>query len=169
MANNYDATYWIKKLNLIKHPEGGFFAESYKCNEFYKQAHLPKRYNGNRTFATSIYFLIEGNDFSALHRIASDEQWHFYAGNPLDIYAFKGNEYYKFKLGNDYEQGESFQVTIPHGFWFGSRLSKNTGYALVGCTVAPGFDFQDFEMGTREKLLSNYPQHSNLIKTLTRD
>jgi len=114
MANNYDATYWIKKLNLIKHPEGGFFAESYKCNEFYKQAHLPKRYNGNRTFATSIYFLIEGNDFSALHRIASDEQWHFYAGNPLDIYAFKGNEYYKFKLGNDYEQGESFQVTIPH-------------------------------------------------------
>jgi hypothetical protein len=169
MEANRDAAYWIDKLNLIKHPEGGFFVETYKCNETYKEVHLPKRYNGDRTFATTIYFLITHNDFSALHRIASDETWHFYAGDFLSIYAFKDEDYKEYKLGSNFENGETFQVTIPHGYWFGSRVNKIGSFALVGCTVAPGFDFNDFEMANKAELLRSYPQYNDLIVSLTRN
>ncbi len=169
MGKTGEAEYWINKFGMTKHPEGGFFVETYKCNEIVKQAHLPSRYNGDRSLATGIYFLITQDDFSSLHRIASDEMWHFYAGSPLTVYAFKGKEYFEITLGSNVEKGEAFQAVVPHDFWFGSRINVKTGgFALVGCTVSPGFDFEDFELAKRDKLLQEYPQHTELIQSLTR-
>ena len=164
-----NAEYWIEKLKMTKHPEGGFFVETYKCNESIKEEHLPSRFKGDRSFATGIYFLITHKDFSSLHKIAADEIWHFYAGSPLTVFAFKGDDYLEITLGNNFENNEVFQAVIPHGYWFGSRLKTNTeGFALVGCTVAPGFDFADFELGKKEKLIQEYPKHTKLIQSLTR-
>ena len=161
--------YWISKLNLQPHPEGGFFAETYRSTETVARAHLPGRYAGDRSFATGIYFLVPGGGFSSLHRIQSDEMWHFYTGSRLTVYAIDldGN-LHTIHLGPNAETGEVFQAVVPAGWWFGSAVDDADGFALVGCTVAPGFDFADFELADRAALIRQFPQHENIIRKLTR-
>jgi hypothetical protein len=162
------AAYWIKKLQMLPHPEGGYYAETYRSSETIKADSLPKRYNGDRTFSTAIYFLVEGGQFSALHRIASDELWHFYTGSSLLVYVIDPQGHLQMiRLGNNPEAGEVFQAVVKAGCWFGSKVEDPTGYALVGCTVAPGFDFADFELATRTELVNLYPQHGHIIESLT--
>ncbi|MCC6445134.1 MAG: cupin domain-containing protein [Armatimonadetes bacterium] len=164
-----DARYWIEKLNLSPHPEGGYFRETYRSAETARQDHLPARYGGARSFSTAIYFLLEGRRTSALHHLKSDEVWHFYAGSPviLSLIAPDGS-LSVIRLGGDPERGESFQAVIPAGHWFGAEVEDASSYALVGCTVAPGFDFSDFELGRKEGLLAQFPQHEAIIRKLTK-
>jgi predicted cupin superfamily sugar epimerase len=111
----------------------------------------------------------EGN-FSAFHRILSDEIWHFYAGHPLEVFYFDwSGKLVRLLLGNNPERGEVFQALVPAGVWFGSRPVQGGSYSLVGCTVSPGFDFQDFEMAKRSQLLAAYPEYGSIIEELTRD
>jgi uncharacterized protein len=164
-----DAAYWIDRLGLTRHPEGGWFRETYRSQEEIARDALPARFTGARSFATAIHFLLTGDDFSALHRIASDELWHFHAGSALVIHIIASDGSYRVeRLGSDPEQGEQFQVVVEAGAWFGAEVIAPDGYALVGCTVAPGFDFADFEMGGREELLAIYPHCAEAINRLTR-
>lgn len=162
---NETADFWIQELNLQPHPEGGFFREVYRSGE--KPGLLPSRYEGERNFATSIFFLLTGSDISAFHRIASDENWHFYAGCPMILYTLEENSgLKKIVLGNDPRKRQYLQYSIPHGTWFGGHPLDEKGYSLMGCTVAPGFDFSDFELGEFEKLSGVFPEHMELIRKL---
>jgi predicted cupin superfamily sugar epimerase len=164
-----DAQYWINHFGLSPHPEGGYYRVTYQSDLTIGRSALPSRYQGDRPASTAIYFLLDGGDFSAFHRIASDELWHFYAGSSLVVYVIdpEGN-YSELHLGNDCDGGEVFQAVVKAGCWFASRLKNAAGFALVGCTVAPGFDFADFELAVRSELTTAYPQHRKLIEELTR-
>lgn len=169
MQPTRDAAFWIQHFAMTAHPEGGYFAEVYRSREFVSAMHLPARFKGTRSFATSIYFLIEQGNFSALHRIQSDEIWHFYAGDPLTVHVILPNgERQDLLLGPDVANGQTFQAVVPAGAWFGSQVATPGQFALVGCTVAPGFDFADFELAKREPLTREFPQHAALIASLTR-
>jgi len=164
----HDAKYWIDKLQLEPHPEGGYFRQTYKSEFVIGREALPG-FNGARSASTAIYFLLEGKNFSAFHRLRSDETWHFYAGSAVAVHMIDGNgKYSLLRLGNNPERDEGFQGVVPAGCWFASHVEDWTGWALVGCTVAPGFDFADFEMGQRDKLTQEYPQHREVIEQLTR-
>ena len=130
---------------------------------------LPERFGGDRPFSTAIYFLLEKGNFSAFHRIKSDECWHFYYGDPLEIIVLQPDgELTVTTLGNDITKGHLFQYVVPAGCWFASRPAPGSQYCFVGCTVAPGFDFADFEMANGEQLASEFPQHNKLIRELCR-
>lgn len=162
------AQYWIDKLELKHHPEGGYFNEVYRAKEDIGESALPKRYAGTRSFATSIYFLLPGNEYSAFHRIKSDETWHFYQGGTLELFVLsKNGSLERHLMGSNYESGERFQLTIPRDHWFAARAVMKDSYALVGCTVAPGFHFEDFELADRKSLLQEFPQHTDIINELT--
>lgn len=159
----------INTLGLQPHPEGGWYRESYRSTEIIPGKGLPGRFGGPRSFATAIYFLLDSESFSALHRIKSDEQWHFYSGSALTIHLIHDDGRYELiKLGQNLERGENFQAVVPHGCWFGATVDTPESYALVGCSVSPGFDFKDFEMAQRKSLKKNFPQHAELIDRLTR-
>ena len=148
----------VRSLDLKPHPEGGFYRETYRA------AMDVAAHGGTRAASTAIYFLLEGEQFSALHRIKSDEVWHFYRGSPLEIIEIAPDGTLRLiELSHNHPQD-----VIPAGRWFGSRVKDGKGFALVGCTVAPGFDFADFEMGAPDDLLSQYPQHADIIRELTR-
>ncbi|MGR3811231.1 cupin domain-containing protein [Jiulongibacter sp. NS-SX5] len=162
------AAYWIEKLHLNPHPEGGYFSETYRSELTVKTDDFGMP--GKRNFATGIYFLMEKQNFSAFHRIKSDEMWHFYAGDPLEVFFIDSQgAVQRILLGNNPENGEVFQAVVPAGVWFGSRPVAGGSYSLVGCTVSPGFDFQDFEMAKRATLKAQYPEHQRIIEELTRD
>ena len=166
-ANARDARYWIEKLELAPHPEGGYFRQTYKSEMRVTAEAL--RHGGARAASTAIYFLLEGESFSAFHRLCSDEMWHFYAGSPLIVHVISPDgAYSNILLGNDPEAGQQFHAVVRAGCWFASHVAEWKGWALVGCTVAPGFEFEDFEMAKREELVQNYPQHADLIRRLTR-
>lgn len=161
--------YLVKKLELLPHPEGGYYKETYRSDVSLRKEVLPEGFEGNRNIATAIYFLIEKNNFSALHKIKSDETWHFYAGDALEVIELDEDGNLKTTLiGNKMEQGEVFQYTVPANTWFGSRVKRGGNYSLVGCTVAPGFDFADFEMAEKADLISKFPQQHSVILELTR-
>lgn len=161
--------YWVEKLALQPHPEGGYFKEVYRSSEEIPATALPPRFDGKRNFATSIYFMLTAGNFSAFHRIQSDETWHFYTGQSITVYIIHaGGRLEKIALGNDPEKGQVFQHTVPAGSWFASALTAESGYGLVGCSVAPGFDFADFEMAERKNLMAEFPQHQEVIEKLTR-
>jgi uncharacterized protein len=163
------AQQWIDHLNLEPHPEGGWYRQSYRAPLTLPHSALPG-YPGDRAASTAIYFLLAGDQFSALHRLRSDELWHFYAGSGLIVHVIDpGGTYSGILLGNDVAAGEQFQAVVPAGCWFGSSLRHPDTYALVGCTVAPGFDFADFEMANRAELTVRYPQHRAMIARLTRN
>ncbi len=163
------AKYWIEKLNLTKHPEGGYFKEIYRSDEIIKKQHLPLRFSGDRSFSTSIYYLLDKNDFSAFHKIKSDEQWHFYAGTSLSIFVISpSGDVETIVLGNDPDKGERLTAIIKKNYWFAAKPNDKNSYSLVGCTVAPGFDFNDFILGKREDLVKEFPQHSKIIVAMTR-
>jgi len=160
------AEYWIKHLNLKTHPEGGFFAETYRSTEQIPRDGLPSRFAGDRSFSTAIYFLLRSQDRSMFHRIKSDELWHYHAGSALNIYIV-AKQLQVLTLGPDLEKGESLQLVVPANCWFGARVVQPDSYTLAGCTVAPGFDFTDFELAQRESLLQTFPGHSDIIQELT--
>jgi predicted cupin superfamily sugar epimerase len=163
-----NSLYWIEKLGMLSHPEGGYFKESYRSDELVLTDHLPGRFNGDRNFSTSIYYLLEEDQYSKLHRIKSDEMWHFYDGSGLDIYEIdKDGELMIHKLGLDIENGESPQVLIKAGNWFGAKVNNQDSFCLAGCTVSPGFDFNDFEMAEREALIILFPKHREIIEQFT--
>jgi predicted cupin superfamily sugar epimerase len=157
--------YWINKFSLLRHPEGGWFREVYRSDELISRQCLPERYSGDRNHSTSIYFLITREEFSAFHKLRSDEIWHFYYGSPLIIHTISDSgDYRKFTLGVD-----EFQITIRRALWFAAEVADKDSFSLTGCTVSPGFHFDDFILACREELISNFPQHKELIKRLTRD
>ena len=173
-----DAAYWIRKLELAKHPEGGFYRLTYTADVKIAAGALPHGFKGARAASTAIYFLLsnqsfEGNEaghFSAFHRLQADELWHFHAGSPLVVHSIApGGEYSRLVLGPDAEQGEQFQGCVRAGCWFGSAPLHADSFALVSCTVSPGFDFADFELARRDELSALYPQHRELVEQLTRE
>lgn len=162
------ANYWIDKLALTGHIEGGYFKEIYRSEIMLSAEGLPSKIKGERHLSTSIYFLLEKGQFSAFHRIASDEQWHFYFGDPLIVYELTTTgTCLEHLLGSNRERAENFQCVIKAGSWFGARPAPQSEYCLVGCTVAPGFDFEDFELADRAQLTEQFPQHAEIIGSLT--
>jgi predicted cupin superfamily sugar epimerase len=164
-----DAKYWIDTLGLIAHPEGGYYRETYRSGLSIARAALPPQFTGPRLVLTAIYFLLDGENFSAFHRLRSDEMWHLYAGGPLAVHVIEESGCYsRLQIGSDPEAGESLQAVVKAGCWFASRVRDPESFALAGCTVAPGFDFEDLELGKRSELIRLYPQHRKLIEQLTR-
>jgi uncharacterized protein len=161
------AQYYIEQLQLQPHPEGGHYKETYRSAGNIAPACLPKGISGSRSYSTAIYFLLQQGDFSAFHRIKSDECWHFYDGGTLLIHILHQNGAYSCtRLGKNIHEGEVFQYVVPAGAWFASEPASF--FTLTGCTVAPGFDFADFEMAKRDDLLKEFPQHKELIIRLCR-
>lgn len=155
----------VERLRLIPHPEGGHYKESYRSQESF----IPMGFDGQRNYSTAIYFLLQLGDFSGFHKIKSDECWHFYAGSTLWIHVIHPHgRLERIELGSDIANGESFQACVPAACWFASEPAPGTGFALVGCTVAPGFDFNDFELAEAAVLSRQFPQHSSLIGRLCR-
>ena len=159
----------IAQYNLLPHPEGGYYKETYRSNVLLKQQSLPIGFDGDRNSSTAIYFLLEKGNFSAFHRIKSDECWHFYAGKTLLIYVIdKSGQLEIIKLGNNVLAGEVFQAVVPADCWFASEPAPDSNFSFVGCTVSPGFDFNDFELATADELSEIYPAHQALIERLCR-
>jgi hypothetical protein len=166
---NKSAKYYISKLQLLPHPEGGYYREVYRSDDVIEAGYLPKRYKTKRTSSTSIYFLLEGEQVSRLHKLNSDEIWHYYDGCPARIYNIdEKGELTEVTIGRNLEQGESLQVLIKRNTWFGAELKDKTSFCIVGCTVSPGFEFDDLELADRKKLLKLYPFHEEIIKKLTK-
>ena len=162
------AEYWINRLQLATHIEGGAFREIYRSPVLAPLTALPPSFTGDRSFCTSIYFLLQQHQFSAFHKIKSDEVWHFYYGDALIVYEIdQEGRLIEHRLGCDPDNQESFQCVIAAGNWFAARLAPGGDYALVGCTVSPGFDFADFELADQNELVRLYPEHATVIKELT--
>jgi uncharacterized protein len=163
------ARYWIDKLKLLPHPEGGYYRETYRAELSVSKEALPEGFSGPRSISTAIYFLLDGKSFSAFHRLRSDEIWHFYAGGPLALHVIeKDGKYAEIRLGGKPEDGQALQAVIRAGWWFAGEARNPDSFALVGCTVAPGFDFADFEMAKRVELINAFPQHREVIERFTR-
>lgn len=157
----------IEFYQLLPHPEGGYYKETYRSLEYIPANSLPERFIGKRNFSTAIYFLLEENSFSAFHRIQSDECWHFYSGDAVDIHVLHhSGKYELIKLGSNIEMGEQYQAIVPAGAWFASKT--NGHFSLVGCTVSPGFDFADFELAKASELTEHFPDQSALIQHFCR-
>jgi len=160
----------ITLLSLTPHPEGGYYRETYRSAETIPDNVLPDRYKGDRSYGTAIYFLLTPDTFSALHRLKTDEVFHFYLGDPVEmLQLLPSGSGRVIKIGNEIKSGMHLQVAVSRGMWQGSRLIRGGEYALLGTTVAPGFKFVDFEIGQRDKLLQSYPRFRDLIVALTRD
>jgi uncharacterized protein len=157
------ADYWVQKLGLQPHPEGGFYKEVYRSIEEIAKENLPARFPGARAFATSIYYLLRANDFSAFHRIQSDEIWSYVDGGSANIYSIAADGQLKKEILGAGE-GAVPQVIVPNRTWFAADLVDKKSYLLASCFVAPGFDFADFELADKEKLLQLYPLHKDTIE-----
>ncbi len=153
------ADYWIKQLDLEPHAEGGYFKQSFRSSE--------ELANQSRVLYTSIYFLLREGEISHFHRLQSDELWYFHDGQSLSVHMIHENgEYKEVRLGLNIEVGEVPQIAVPKNTIFGSSVLTEGGFALVGCMVSPGFEYQDFELFTQKQLLEDYPQHEAIIKKL---
>ncbi len=152
----------VHDLGLLPHPEGGFYRETYRA-----ATHV----DGGRAAATMIYFLLPAGHVSRLHRIDADEGWHHYLGGTLEIYELDATEPDSdarvTRLGKDLSRGEVPQHLVPAGRWFGAAPAAGSPYALVGCTVAPGFEFSKFELGRRDALLARFPAAADIVTRLT--
>ncbi|NMQ20456.1 cupin domain-containing protein [Candidatus Competibacter phosphatis] len=155
---------WIAHLRLAPHPEGGYFRRGHTAE---LTLDLPDR-TGPRPVATAIFYLLKGGQHSRLHRLKSDELWHFHLGSALTLHRLGRREgYVATKLGADPAAGQHLQIVVRAGCWFGATVDDPAGFSLLGCTVAPGFDFADFELANRATLIHQYPQHAALIERLT--
>ncbi len=150
--------------------EGGYFRQTYSAEEIVDRAALPARYRQAKPFGSAIYFLLHGGEFSALHRLLSDELYHFYLGDSVEmLLLYPDGSSEVVVLGSDLEQGQQVQLIVPHETWQGSRLKAGSRFALLGTTMAPGFDPADFELGDREALARSYTDQIELIYALTRE
>ncbi|MBI4040337.1 MAG: cupin domain-containing protein [Deltaproteobacteria bacterium] len=162
----------IQELKLEPHPEGGWFSETYRSDLILSKAALSESHSGARPASTAIYFLLtKDHPISRLHQLKSDEMFHFYDGDPLQVLLLRPNGTGSIEIvGKDIENGERPQLLIPKGTWFGAKLNNKASYVLMGCTVAPGFDFEDFTMDVSESdkkgLLEQYPDFSQMIEEL---
>jgi predicted cupin superfamily sugar epimerase len=164
--------------------EGGYYRESYrsdKCvqtNGFGDESPMDIVYSlptpenqlpNIRPVLTLIYYLLDGNQFSAFHKVKYDEIWHFYKGSPINLYILTDSKnLLRVQLGNDLRKNEQIHYVIKGNTWFGADLKDKSSYSLIGCSVSPGFDFRDFELGYRNRLKKTYPQHEHIINRLTR-
>lgn len=156
------ASYWIHRLNMTPHPEGGYFKEVYRSEMKVKKEGTEVE----RSAMTSIYYLLENESFSAFHRIKSPESWYFHQGAPLLIYSFEGGKLVCRELSD--EEDGSLQITMEPDIWFAARLKTPHTFCLVSCAVAPGFEYEEFELINRATLLSEYPDSEKEIIELTR-
>lgn len=157
--SEFDLEKLIQKYNMSPHPEGGFFCETYRSEQTIDTE------NGKRSVSTAITFLLRQGDISHLHRIKSDELWHFYHGDDLEIFEIDENGNFISTILNN----ESPQYLVKANRWFGSRPCENSKYSFVGCTVSPGFDFADFEMANCDNLTKDYPKIAEKISPLCLD
>ncbi len=168
ISNMKNKEYWINNLELLPHPEGGYYKETYRSALNLDLENLDPKWRGKRSLCTGIYFLLERENFSAFHRIKSDELWHFYAGDPITIHMIdKRGNYYTQDVGDRIDKGEVLQYLVPANTWFASEVKKERSFALVGCTVSFGFDFKDFEMAEKT-LLNQFPEHEKVLSRLIR-
>jgi predicted cupin superfamily sugar epimerase len=158
---NKESARWIKKLWLQKHPEGGYFEEIYRSDLTVNIG----GYDGPRHISTAIYYMLVGNQFSAFHRIKSDETWHHYAGGSLILYAIINSKLLKIKIGKG--KDELPQFMIKANTWFAASLYDRRSYCLLGCTVSPGFDYRDWELGRHDELVMMHPHHKKIIEQYT--
>lgn len=157
----------VQQLQLAPHPEGGYFRETYRSKGAIAVEGFGR--HAQRNYATCIYFLLTSDMFSAFHRIRQDEIWHFYQGSPIELHMISPNgEHTKVIIGNDLAKGYQPQFVVPAEYWFAARTLDGGDYALVGCTVSPGFDFADFELPEREVLTAQFPEHKDIILQFTR-
>lgn len=159
----------IEKLGLQPHPEeGGFFRETWRSSEVIPPESVPVRYTGARTFGTCIYYLLTPDTFSAMHRLESDEVFHFYLGDMVEMLNLNGDgSGSRILLGSDILAGQYVQAVVPRGVWQGCRLVDGGSFALMGTTVAPGFEFSDYEHGRRAELIAGWPEYADIINKLT--
>ena len=162
-----DADYWIKRLNLSPYQGGGYFRETYRAEETIPRGALPNRFSGPRALSTLIYYLLRTGQQTNFHRLRADEMWHFYTGSALTLHLITGGQYSKVWLGPDFDRGEVFHTVLRAGWWFGATVDDPGAYALVGCTVVPGFHPDDYELGDRLTLLQLYPEYGAIIRKLT--
>lgn len=153
----------IQKLQLQPHPEGGFYKETYRSDQT-----LLNKEGQIRNVSTAIYYLLENEDKSHFHRIKSDESWYFHQGVTLEIVSIQNNNLVTILLGNDLSKGEVPQAVVPANVWFAANVKDNVGFSLVSCSVAPGFDFLDFEMAKRQALTQLFPHLKDVIEKFTR-
>lgn len=151
----------VSELQLLPHPEGGFYKETYRSID------LVKTPNGERNICTVIYFLLTSENVSKFHRIKSDEHWFWHEGSPLTIHILDQKGHQKLLLGPINGPGSQPQHMVQAEKIFGSTVDEKDGFALVSCVVAPGFDFEDFELFRKEELLHDYPDHEAIISRLT--
>ena len=159
----------ISHLNLKPlHIEGGYYTETYRSDELIKQEGLPERYTKDKHFSTAIYFLLTSEQKGIMHKLLSDEIFHFYLGDPVRMLLLypNGSSNIIF-LGNNVLAGQRIQMTVPSGVWQGSSIVEGGEFALMGTTVSPAFDFEDFIPGKRKELIEIFPQHKELIELLT--
>jgi len=152
----------IDILQLLPHPEGGYYKETYRASET-----IVTENGHKRNISTAIYFMLEDTDISHFHRIQSDELWFFHQGEILEIIYIKEGKLHSVLLGNDIENGILPQAIIPANTWFASSIKNKKGYSLVSCTVAPGFEFNDFELANRHELIAEHPDLKNIIEEFT--
>ena len=159
----------IEHLELIPHPEGGFYKETFRSEGSISKSELGEDYSGERSYSSAIYFLLTSDSFSAFHRIKQDEFWHHYDGAAINVHVIDSNGIYSCtRVGKGFKNGEVPQFVVKGGSWFASEVSDNSSFSLVGCTVSPGFDFNDFELAERPELIETYPEHLEVISRLTR-
>jgi predicted cupin superfamily sugar epimerase len=158
----------IEHLKLKSHPEGGYYRETYRSEDVIEHSALPPGFTGERNLCTSIFFLLPSGERSLFHRIKSDELWYYHAGGSLTIYVLMNGSLTTHRLGPDFLAGESFQIVIPANSWFGAVCNVSNSFTLSGCTVSPGFDFKDFEIGTRSDLLQQFPEFHHEVIALTK-
>ncbi len=162
--NSHDPQYYVSKLGLVPHPEGGYYKSTFASEERTTDQELSVNFEGERKLYTSIYFLLTSNDVSHFHRLKSDELWYYHAGSPLTIHMIDEDGGYKeIKLGLDLDNREVPQALVPKKSIFGSSVMEEDTYSLVGCMVSPGFEFQDFELFSQAELLSEFPEHKDII------
>lgn len=159
----------IQKLKLIPHPEGGYYRETYRSSGEIISENPDERPSGNRNYSTCIYYLLAYEAFSAFHRIRQDEIWHFYDGSPIILHLISPRgDYSRVIIGRNINEGEVPQFVVTGGTRFAAEVKNKNEFSLAGCTVSPGFDFRDFELHNREELLEQFPQHSEIIRRMTR-
>lgn len=164
-----DAKALIEKLGLTPLPiEGGYFLETYRCDESVCAAALDDRYGSDRSLSTAIYYLLTPDTVSRIHRLKSDEVFHFYAGDPVEMIQLAPDGSHELVLlGSDIAAGQMPQVVAPRGVWQGCRLTCGGSWALMGTTVAPGFDYDDYENGDQKELIELYPDCAEMIRALS--
>lgn len=152
-----DPEYWIKRLDLIEHPEGGFYRETYRTRKKVEK----------RNLATNIFYLLPFHTPSKFHRLKYDEYWYYHFGSPMKMYFFTPQgRYEEHVLGNDPDEGHELSLLVPGGTIFGGEVTEPEGFILVSCNMSPGFHFEDFEMFSKEELLKWYPSHKEIINKL---